>query len=153
MALDTGQRQGDLLALKWSDYDGSRITLTQSKTGKYVSVLCSGELKRMLDSQPRASTYILVNGRGAPWTQSGFSASWRKAGKRAGLVDLTFHDLRGTFVIMCLRAGMKIEDIRLVTGHSISGLRTLEKHYMGWDSDAADSVILALQKNKKGSKL
>ena len=153
MALDTGQRQGDLLDLNWSDYNGTHISLTQNKTGKKVSILASDELKAMLDAQPKTSTKILVNGKGIPWTPLGFSASWRKAAAKAGLKDLTFHDLRGTFVMQCLQADMKIEDIRLVTGHSLSGLRTLEKHYMGWDSDAADNVILALQQNRKGTKL
>src|SRR5262249_730333 len=33
LALWTGQRQGDLLRLPWSAYDGARIRLRQSKTG------------------------------------------------------------------------------------------------------------------------
>jgi hypothetical protein len=32
LALWTGQRQGDLLALPWSAYDGKHIRLRQSKT-------------------------------------------------------------------------------------------------------------------------
>ena len=34
LALWTGQRQGDLLRLPWSAYDGARIRLAQSKTGR-----------------------------------------------------------------------------------------------------------------------
>jgi integrase len=33
LALWTGQRQGDLLRLPWSAYDGEHIRLRQSKTG------------------------------------------------------------------------------------------------------------------------
>jgi len=40
MALWTGQRQGDLLRLPWSAYDGTHIRLRQSKTG--VRVVASG---------------------------------------------------------------------------------------------------------------
>jgi integrase len=36
LALWTGQRQGDLLALPWSAYNGSHIRLRQSKTGQAV---------------------------------------------------------------------------------------------------------------------
>ena len=36
LALETGQRQGDLLVLPWSAYDGTWITLRQSKTGRKV---------------------------------------------------------------------------------------------------------------------
>ena len=50
--------------------------------------------------------------------------------------------------MMALRNKQKIEDIALITGHSLSDLRTLEKHYMGWDQAAADDVILAFNQNK-----
>jgi hypothetical protein len=36
LALWTGQRQGDLLRLPWSAYDGTHIRLKQSKTGARV---------------------------------------------------------------------------------------------------------------------
>jgi hypothetical protein len=38
LALWTGQRQGDLLRLPWSGYDGSVIRLKQGKTGARVTV-------------------------------------------------------------------------------------------------------------------
>ena len=37
LALWTGQRQGDLLRLPWSAYDGKHIRLRQSKTGRALS--------------------------------------------------------------------------------------------------------------------
>ena len=36
LALWTGQRQGDLLRLPWSAYDGNHIRLRQSKTGRRI---------------------------------------------------------------------------------------------------------------------
>jgi integrase len=38
LALWTGQRQGDLLRLPWSSYDGKTIRLRQSKTGRGVVI-------------------------------------------------------------------------------------------------------------------
>ena len=35
--INTGQRQGDLLRLPWSAYDGTVIKLRQRKTGAYVT--------------------------------------------------------------------------------------------------------------------
>src|SRR5262249_9002778 len=39
LALWTGQRQGDLLRLPWSAYDGTHIRLKQSKGGRPIKVL------------------------------------------------------------------------------------------------------------------
>jgi hypothetical protein len=38
LALETGQRQGDLLALPWSAYDGQWVRLRQAKTGRRVNI-------------------------------------------------------------------------------------------------------------------
>lgn len=153
IALETGQRQGDLLALKWNQYDGTHLTIKQSKTGKVVRVLCSEALRSSLDALDRTSTHILTSEDRKPWSASGFQASWRRTTRRAGITDRTFHDLRGTFVLCALRAGQKLEDVARVTGHSLNDLRTLEKHYMGWDQDSADDVIIALDQNRRTLKV
>jgi integrase len=64
LALETGQRQGDLLALPWSAYDGQWIRLRQQKTGRRVNVPVTRRLKAILDNMPRTSTQILTNKRG-----------------------------------------------------------------------------------------
>ena len=45
LALHTGQRQGDLLRLSWSAFDGLAITLRQSKTGREVFIPCTDALR------------------------------------------------------------------------------------------------------------
>lgn len=67
MALWTGQRQGDLLRLPWSAYDGRDIRLKQSKTGEKVLVPVGKPLKTILDATARRSPIILVNSEGRPW--------------------------------------------------------------------------------------
>ena len=41
LALHTGQRYGDLIHLRWSDFDGEKLQLTQSKRGAKVQIHCS----------------------------------------------------------------------------------------------------------------
>jgi len=53
LAIWTGQRQGDLLRLPWSAYDGSHIRLQQSKTGRRVVMPDGGPLKALLDVTER----------------------------------------------------------------------------------------------------
>src|ERR1700674_2257068 len=85
LALWTGQRQGDLLRLPWSSYDGKHIRLRQSKGGKPVIILVGAPLKTALDAALKRSPIMLTNSDGKPWTSDGFRASWRKACAAAGV--------------------------------------------------------------------
>lgn len=58
LALWTGQRQGDLLRLPWSAYDGTHIKLRQRKTGARVVVKIRLHLRRHL------TPHILANSEG-----------------------------------------------------------------------------------------
>ena len=107
LAINTGQRQGDLLRLPWSAYDGKHIKLRQRKTGVYVPIPVSDELKAALDAAPKQSPIMLTNSDGKPWSESGFQGAWGKATLRAGIHGLTFHDLRGTAVVTLARAGLQ----------------------------------------------
>jgi integrase len=107
LALWTAQRQGDLLRLPWSSYDGAEIRLRQSKTGAKMTIPVGAPLKAALDDTPRRSPVILTNLDGKPWTEDGFRASWRKACARAGIEGLTFHDLRGTAVTRLAFVGVQ----------------------------------------------
>ena len=91
LALWTGQRQGDLLRLPWSAYDGTHIRLRQSKTGRPIMSKVGAPLKVMFDGTPKRSTIILTNMDGKPWTSDGFRESWGKACKMAGVSRVTFH--------------------------------------------------------------
>src|SRR5208282_2269824 len=105
LAINTGQRQGDLLLLTWSAYNGREIKLRQRKTGAYVPIPVADALKTALDTAPRQSPIMLTNSEGKPWSESGFQGAWGKATTRAGIRGLTFHDLRGTAVVTLARAG------------------------------------------------
>jgi hypothetical protein len=98
-----GTAQGDLLRLPWSAYDGTHIRLRQSKTGTFVTIPVGAPL--MLGATPRRSPIILLNSDGRPWTKQGFSSSWRMACARAGIVGVTFYDLRGTAVTQLALVG------------------------------------------------
>jgi integrase len=90
LALWTGQRQGDLLRLLWSAYDGTHIRLRQSKTGARVVIPVGAPLKAALDAAAKRSPIILTSRAGKPWTSHGFRASWSIARSKAGIVGVTF---------------------------------------------------------------
>lgn len=148
-ALDTGQRQGDILALKWNQFDGTHIRLTQRKTKRPVKVMASERLKAFLSQSELVSTHVFVTSRGTPWTSDGFQGQFRKEVARLGLKNRRFHDLRGTFITMRRREGSSLEDIASISGHSISDVRAvLEKHYLAREGTETDAVILRMEQNK-----
>ena len=124
-AIWTGQRQGDVLALTWTAYDGSGLRLRQSKTGRYVVTPVWAPLKAVLDAEPRRAVTILTTQAGLTWTPDGFGASWRKAARKAGINGLTFHDLRGTAVLRVALAVCTVPEIATITGHSIRDVQSI----------------------------
>lgn len=150
LALWTGQRQGDLLRLPWSAYDGERIRLKQGKTGVRVEIPVGAPLKAVLDRTARKSPIMLVNSAGKPWTSDGFSVSWRKAVIKAGIVGLTFHDLRGTAVTRLALAGATEAEIATLTGHTLRDVRAiLDSHYLARDPALGESAIRKLERRTK----
>ncbi len=146
LALWTGQRQGDLLRLPWSGYDGKRIRLQQGKTQARVSVPVGTPLKAMLDATQRRSPLVLLNSDDRPWTADGFRSSWRKACAAAGVEGVTFNDLRGTAVTRLALAGCTEAEIGTITGHSLRDVRSiLDAHYLHRDPALADSAIKKLE--------
>ncbi len=101
----TGQRIGDILAIKLTDIKDDVITIKQSKTQKTVPIGVSDELRELIKrikKMPRSeiySTTLFCNNKGGPLTYDGFSTVWCKTMKKAldeGLIEsrFTFHDLR-----------------------------------------------------------
>jgi len=113
LAVITGQRQGDLLKLRWDHIDvhgteasGFRpiIHIRQGKTGKRFGIAVTEALeevllrcKRMTPALPKA--YVVRNKHGERYSSAGMRSMWQRTVKRAcdrGLIKTpyTFHDLR-----------------------------------------------------------
>jgi integrase len=145
LAVETGQRQGDIRKLAWSAYDGEVIKVRQRKTGAYVPVPVSDELKAVLAAAPRLSPVIAVNSDGKPWTESGLQSAWRMATLKSGVKDRTFHDLRGTAVVALARAGCTEAEIYSITGHKPSDIQAiLTAHYLPRDREVGAHAIAKL---------
>ena len=91
LGLYTGQRQGDVLAMSWHDYDSEWIQVVQSKTGTKLSIPVHSALREALDGQERVSPIILTTETGRPFTGSNFRHHFGKAQKVAGLVVKRLH--------------------------------------------------------------
>ncbi len=154
LALWTGQRQGDLLCLPWSAYDGQSIRLRQGKTKANVLIPVGGPLKTILDATPKKAITILCTSRNRGWTEGGFRASWRTACKAAGVDGLTFHDLRGTAVTRLAVAGCEVPEIAAITGHKLNKVAAiLDFHYLSRDSALGVTAIRKLEAHEKRTKI
>jgi integrase len=157
LALETGQRQGDLLVLPWTAYardENGRwwVTLRQSKSrrhnrdGKLVKVPATTTLQRMLEAMPRTGLLILTNGRGLPWKGNAFRKQWGAAVSRAGVKDRTFHDLRGTAVTRLTEAGCTPQEIAHITGHSLRSVMAILDSYSARSDKVAIAAIAKLER-------
>jgi integrase len=153
LALWTGQRQGDLLRVTWSAYDGRHIRFRQGKGGRRLKVPVGTPLRERLDAMTRLGAVILTNAYGAPWTSDGFRTSWAKACIKAGIDELTFHDLRGSAVTRLAIAGCSVPEIAAITGHSLKDVEDiLDKHYLSRDQALAETAIRKLERNQRRAK-
>jgi integrase len=150
LALWTGQRQGDLLKLTWPQYDGASIRLVQGKTGARVVIPVGAPLKAALDASRQKVGKVLLNSDGEEWTPDGFRTSWRKACAKAGVVGVTFNDLRGTAVTRLAIAECTEAEIATITGHSLRDVRSiLDAHYLNRDPQLARNAIRKLEARTK----
>lgn len=149
LALETGQRQGDLLILPWSAWDGAWIKLKQSKTGRMVQMPATRRLRAVLERIPRTSPVILTNNLGRPWQGNSFRKAWGGCTRKAGITGLTFHDLRGTAVTRLSEAGCTPQEIATITGHSLRDVAAILDKYCARTKTIAVAAIAKLERGRK----
>jgi len=166
LALRTGQRQGDLLRLPWSAYDGASITLRQGKAqrgkspGPPVMVPCTAALRRMLDGMERTSPLILTTKTGQSFKKRYFARVWDQTATAAGLesialpghdkpVRLHFHDLRGTTVTLLSESGSTPQQIATITGHSLKTVHRILERYLARTSGLAEQAIFNWENSER----
>jgi integrase len=72
------------------------------------------------------------------------------AARKAGIVGITFHDLRGTAVTRLAIVGCTEAEIATITGHSLRDVRSiLDTHYLARDPALAESAIRKLERGTK----
>ena len=64
---------------------------------------------------------------GRSYSKRYLAQQWEKTCKAAGIVDLHFHDIRGTTVTMLAEAGCTLPEIVSITGHTLRVSTALAK--------------------------
>lgn len=117
----TGQRQGDILSLLWSqvDREQGKIRFKQAKTGKRLAIRITPVLDELLiqcmDMAP-AGEHVIRRRDGERYTSDGFRAIWQRYQRRwakNGHERFTYHDLRARAAAKC----KTVEEAMLLLGH------------------------------------
>lgn len=129
-AYEWGQRPGDMLRLKWENYniETGVLTLTQSKRGETVTLPATDGLQRVLKQQhadfgfqdyiapyPKRKSALPLQ----PYSQANFYNACKRIMELAKLPDeLHIRDLRRTAITEMVEMGVPISSIMAVSGHA-----------------------------------
>jgi integrase len=140
----TAQRRGDIAKMKWTDFDGKRIMVTQEKSGKRVPVKVHRELLLVLNNMKRVSEYVLTRPSGAPYAKdkSALSKAVQRRLQQIGEPPGRFvlHGLRHAAGVRLAELGFGTKQIMAVLGHS-SPAMSLHYQKQADESKMIDDVV------------
>lgn len=146
----TGARPNELQALRWSDIDWKKETIsiskgrvrgveglpkTKSSERKIPFTVPVKEALTELAQRHKAQTvvslddYVFTTKRGGPINKH-LDKVWKRALAKAQLRHRPAYQLRHTFVTHCIMKGFPLPFIAKIIGHST--IDTLIRHYAGW---------------------
>jgi len=107
LALETGMRRSEILSITSDAIKDNHIYLVDTKNGSSRKIPLTKKVKEIIDKS------IL------PYSISSNAVrlSWYRMIKRAGIVDLHFHDLRHEAISRFFEKGLSIPEVSLISGH------------------------------------
>lgn len=164
IALHSGQRQGDVLAMPARIFTDDRIKLTQFKRGALLDAPMTPAMRqRVYEIHARwqaagvvARATIVADHQGRAYTSDAFRKAFAKVKRAAveqhpdlaaaermqpALADLRFQDLRDTAVTRLAMADCTLPQIASITGHSPEHITSVIKHYLALNNAIADQAI------------
>lgn len=140
LALYTGLRIGELLALKWTDFDPKESLLSVKHTafviklenGKWEqiastpktsssirSIPVSSKLKRLIIEHKKTSkSEFIIDCKGKQMNVRNYQGIFKNMLKKAEVRQLGFHSLRHTFATRAVEMGIDIKTLSELLGHS-----------------------------------
>lgn len=174
LAVTTGMRLGEILALKWSDVNWDEPSLTvrrslqelnghfsfsQGKTATARRKITLGEIalgalerRKAIAEHVGDDDLIFGTATGAPIARSNFrQRTFVPILANAGVPRVRFHDLRHSFASLLLQQGTPVKVAAEALGHANPGLtQRLYQHVIGdLQSQATKAIDEALQVNAR----
>jgi integrase len=131
----TGMRIGDVTSLSVDRVAGNRIFLYTQKTGIPVSCVLPRFVSAALKTMPRLSEkYFFWTGNSTLHTAIGiWQRSLKNLFKLAKVSHGYAHRFRDTFSVELLLAGVPMEEVSILLGHS--NIKITQQHYSPWVRD------------------
>ena len=113
LALLTGMRRSELIKLQWNDIDLEKqlIYLTDTKNGDNRQVPIFNQVKAVLQEIEKDNSQLF------PIKEHAVSVAFKRAAKRSGLVDISFHTLRHEAITRFFEKGLSIPEVASISGH------------------------------------
>lgn len=113
LAIETGMRRGELLALEWANLDLNKrlATLTLTKNGHMRRVPLTTKAVAIIGALPRDGDRVF------PLKGGTVGEAWKRLVRNAGLTGFRFHDLRHEAISRLFEMGLSVPEVALVSGH------------------------------------
>ncbi|GJG93876.1 site-specific integrase [Cupriavidus pauculus] len=135
LSLESAMRRGELLQLRWANINLEDQTafLPVTKNGTARTVPLSLKAVALLRDLPRC-----IDGSVFPINAPAHHKAFKRACKRAGLVDLNWHDLRHTAITRLATKLPNLIELAAVSGHR--SLTMLKRYYHPSAVDLAKKI-------------
>ncbi len=138
LLLLTGCRRSEIMRLRWSEVDGDRLLLADTKSGPRTVPL-SSRSRRILERQPgRGSPFVFPSPRDPSRPRGPQLGLWYRMRREAGIEDVRLHDLRHTHASHAVMNGVPVPVVSRLLGHSSVGM-TLRYAHLG-DRDIEEAA-------------
>jgi integrase len=113
LAIETGMRRGELLAMRWDqiNLENSKLHIPDTKNGVPRTIPLSSRAIEILRELPRKGERVF-SGSGDALRQA-----WENLRERAGIENLHFHDLRHEAISRFFERGLSVPEVALISGH------------------------------------
>lgn len=131
MAVATGCRQGELLALRWRHLDlaDGVLTVEDSKSGDSRRVPIHPALLADLEARKASpDDYVFQTRDKTPPARSSVANAFRDAAAAIGRTDLRFHDMRHVAGTRLLATGASLPEVAAMLGHKTLAMSKRYSH-------------------------
>jgi integrase len=129
IALRTGLRFGEIIALEWQDIDLDRRMLSVNKSiaqgvlgspksNRARHIPLSSDVFEMLGGRYQKIGFVFAGGDGKPLRQSFCGTVLHRICREAGLRKIGWHTLRHTFASTLVKKGISLKAVQELLGHS-----------------------------------